>query len=91
MYFLKLNDNNFEFNTQNKCTISDIAIQEEKDSLKIVCEAANDSRLHDTLRINVNFLRKRKYFKILIGFPTLNHVHSADIITPAVGNQISYQ
>lgn len=30
MYFLKLNDNNFEFNTQNKCTISDIAIQEEK-------------------------------------------------------------
>jgi len=53
MYFLKLNDNNFEFNTQNKCTISDIAIQEEKDSLKIVCEAANDSRLHDTLRIVV--------------------------------------
>jgi hypothetical protein len=52
MYFLKLNDNNFEFNTQNKCTISDIAIQEEKDSLKIVYEAANDSRLHNTLRIS---------------------------------------
>ena len=32
MYFLKLNDNNFEFNIQNKCTISDIAIQEEKHS-----------------------------------------------------------
>ena len=31
MYFLKLNDNNFEFNTQNKCTMSDIAIQVEKD------------------------------------------------------------
>lgn len=53
MYFLKLNDNNFEFNTQKKCTISNIAIQEEKDSLKIVCETANDNRLHDTLRISV--------------------------------------
>ena len=30
MYFLKLKDNNFEFNTQNKCTVSYIAIQEEK-------------------------------------------------------------